>query len=113
MELVRALTAKGVRVNIFDPHVEQRRIESGFGYAGIRRELVSVADSVETACLGCHAVVVHTDWSEFSHDSVRWQGIAHQMLKPTALLDLRGGFDRFQMQQWGFDMLQMGVREMH
>ncbi|KAH8432065.1 putative UDP-glucose dehydrogenase Ugd1 [Aspergillus melleus] len=113
MGLVRELTATRVRVNVFDPHLEARRIEHGLGSAGARRELVAVADSVETACLGCHAVVVHTDWKEFSHESVRWQGIAHQMQQPKVFLDLRGAFDRFQMQQWGFNMLQLGVREMH
>lgn len=113
MELVRGLTAKGVRVKIFDPRAQEQRIENGLGWSGVKREMVMLAESVETACLGCHAVVVHTDWTEFGHESVRWQGIAHQMQKPKALLDLRGVFDRFQMQQWGFYMLQMGVRELH
>lgn len=111
--LVRALTARGVRVIVFDPHVEAEMIASALGHASVKRELVTLADSVETACLGCHAAVVHTDWNEFSHESVRWQGIAHQMKNPKALLDLRGVFDRFQMQQWGFDMLQLGARVIH
>ncbi|KAE8153363.1 hypothetical protein BDV25DRAFT_31506 [Aspergillus avenaceus] len=108
--LVRTLTAKGVRVNIHDPHVQADRSESTLRLYDCHPEMVTVTESVETACFGCSALVLHTDWEEFRQDEVRWQRIAGHMESPKVLLDPHGAFDGFKMQQWGFEVLQVGIR---
>ena len=108
--LVRTLTSNGVRVNIYDPHVQADRSESTLRLYDCHPEMVTVTESIETACFGCSALVLHTDWEEFRQDQVRWQRIAGHMASPKVLLDPHGVFDGFKMQQWGFEVLQVGIR---
>ncbi|KAE8401204.1 hypothetical protein BDV37DRAFT_255723 [Aspergillus pseudonomiae] len=108
--LVRTLTSNGVRVNIYDPHVQADRSESTLRLYDCHPEMVTVTESIETACFGCSALVLHTDWEEFRQDRVRWQRIAGHMASPKVLLDPHGVFDGFKMQQWGFEVLQVGIR---
>ncbi|KAF7594571.1 hypothetical protein BBP40_008838 [Aspergillus hancockii] len=108
--LIRTLTSNGVRVNIYDPHVQADRSESTLRLYDCHPEMVTVTESIETACFGCSALVLHTDWEEFRQDKVRWQRISGHMESPKVLLDPHGVFDGFKMQQWGFEVLQVGIR---
>ncbi|GKZ95284.1 hypothetical protein CBS63078_6441 [Aspergillus niger] len=109
--LVRDLSKNGVKVGIYDPFIPADQLENTLRASNASLETVTVADSVETACAGCSAVILHTDWETFGHEKVRWQGIAGQMQSPKVFLDPYGVFDQFKMQQWGFKMLQVGVRQ--
>ncbi|PWY95007.1 UDP-glucose dehydrogenase Ugd1 [Aspergillus sclerotioniger CBS 115572] len=109
--LIRDLTSNGVQVSIHDPFIPADQLENTLRVSNASLETVTVAESVEAACAGCSAVVLHTDWETFGHEKVRWQGIASQMQSPKVFLDPYGVFDQFKMQQWGFKMLQVGVRQ--
>ncbi|TPR01191.1 Fungal specific transcription factor domain family protein [Aspergillus niger] len=109
--LVRDLSKNGVKVGIYDPFIPADQLENTLRASNASLDTVTVADSVETACAGCSAVILHTDWETFGHEKVRWQGIAGQMQSPKVFLDPYGVFDQFKMQQWGFKMLQVGVRQ--
>ncbi|PYI12638.1 UDP-glucose dehydrogenase Ugd1 [Aspergillus sclerotiicarbonarius CBS 121057] len=109
--LIRDLTSNGVQVSIHDPFIPADQLENTLRVSNASLETVTVAESVEAACTGCSAVVLHTDWETFGHEKVRWQGIANQMQSPKVFLDPYGVFDQFKMQQWGFKMLQVGVRQ--
>ncbi|PWY69721.1 UDP-glucose dehydrogenase Ugd1 [Aspergillus heteromorphus CBS 117.55] len=109
--LVRDLTSNGVQVIVHDPFIPPDQLERTLRLRNPSLEGITAAESVEAACMGCSAVVLHTDWEVFGHEKVRWQGIANQMQEPKVLLDPCGMFDQFKMQQWGFKMLQVGVRQ--
>ncbi|PYH68695.1 putative UDP-glucose dehydrogenase Ugd1 [Aspergillus vadensis CBS 113365] len=109
--LVRDLSRNGVKVGIYDPFIPAGQLENTLRASNASLESVTVAESVEAACAGCSAVILHTDWETFGHEKVRWQGIAGQMQSPKVFLDPYGVFDQFKMQQWGFKMLQVGVRQ--
>ncbi|PWY61768.1 UDP-glucose dehydrogenase Ugd1 [Aspergillus eucalypticola CBS 122712] len=109
--LVRDLSRNGVKVGIYDPFIPAGQLENTLRASNASLETVTVAESVEAACAGCSAVILHTDWETFGHEKVRWQGIAGQMQSPKVFLDPYGVFDQFKMQQWGFKMLQVGVRQ--
>ncbi|PYH30412.1 putative UDP-glucose dehydrogenase Ugd1 [Aspergillus neoniger CBS 115656] len=109
--LVRDLSRNGVKVGIYDPFIPAGQLENTLRASIASLEMVTVAESVEAACAGCSAVILHTDWETFGHEKVRWQGIASQMQSPKVFLDPYGVFDQFKMQQWGFKMLQVGVRQ--
>lgn len=63
---------------------------------------ITVAESLEDACLGCSAVVVHGH-SGIDHGS--WQTIADQMEEPKTLLDTAGALDRARVRQLGLRVL--------
>ncbi|RAL12024.1 putative UDP-glucose dehydrogenase Ugd1 [Aspergillus homomorphus CBS 101889] len=109
--LARDLVRIGVQVTIHDPRIPGDQLRSTLNSTDQSLEAITVADSVDAACHGCSGLVLYTEYDEFSHEQVRWQGIAGQMQGPKVFLDLCGVLDRFKMQQWGFDMLQLGVRQ--
>ncbi|KAA8643808.1 putative UDP-glucose dehydrogenase Ugd1 [Aspergillus tanneri] len=102
--LVRELTQRGVEIRIFEPYFNWT--DQGLCISDARKGFI-VANSAEMACMDCHAVMVITDREEFGPDQVRWQGIARHMKTPKLLVDLSGRFDQLQMQQWGFDLLDV------
>ncbi|PYH77505.1 UDP-glucose dehydrogenase Ugd1 [Aspergillus uvarum CBS 121591] len=109
--LARDLVGIGVQVTVFDPRIPSDQLRSTLRLADASLEAVTIVDSVDAACQGCSALILLTEDDEFSHEQVRWQGVAGQMQGPKVFLDLCGVLDRFKMQQWGFDMLQLGVRQ--
>ncbi|RAH50917.1 putative UDP-glucose dehydrogenase Ugd1 [Aspergillus brunneoviolaceus CBS 621.78] len=109
--LARDLMSIGVQVTVFDPRIPGDQLRSALRLADASLEAVTIVDSVDAACQGCSGLILLMEYDEFSHEQVRWQGIAGQMQGPKVFLDLCGVLDRFKMQQWGFDMLQLGVRQ--
>ncbi|KKK16949.1 hypothetical protein ARAM_003762 [Aspergillus rambellii] len=110
LSFIRELRRSGVTVNTYDGRASSQQIESGLRLIDTQWEGITVAESLETACAGCSAVVVHAAWDGFPGDDSRWQEIANSMEEPRVFFDPAGAVDRSKMRQLGFEMLQSGVR---
>ncbi|RDH31471.1 nucleotide sugar dehydrogenase [Aspergillus welwitschiae] len=109
INLVRDLLARGLRVNIFDPHVPRQRIEKALMLqCGAAHVNTAVVESTEAACEGCSIIVLHTDWDEFLGTSVDWKEIVARMREPRLFLGPSGSFDAHKMKQYGFTVLEVG-----
>lgn len=73
IELVRLLAAEKARVAIYDPAVKEEQIWFELGKdgepSGAIKENVEVCHSAYEACFAAHAVVILTEWEEFSNKS--------------------------------------------
>ncbi|GFF75083.1 UDP-glucose 6-dehydrogenase [Aspergillus udagawae] len=107
--LVRELTSSSVKVNICDPHVPKEQIERALGLVSGHLDAVTVVKDLHAACLGCGAVVLHTDWDEFKESQLDWEKIAGDMESPKVLYDPHGMLDWRRMEKLGFKLLRPGV----
>ncbi|GLA36293.1 hypothetical protein AnigIFM63309_002390 [Aspergillus niger] len=109
INLVRDLLGRGLRVNIFDPHVPRQRIEKALMLqCGAAHVNTAVVESTEAACEGCSVIVLHTDWDEFLGTSVDWKEIVARMREPKLFLGPPGSFDAHKMKQYEFTVLEVG-----
>ncbi|KAI9791495.1 MAG: hypothetical protein M1816_003839 [Peltula sp. TS41687] len=71
IELVRLLAAEKAKVAIYDPAVKEEQIWIEFGndgeLSGAIKENVELCRSAYEACFAAHAVVILTEWEEFSN----------------------------------------------
>ncbi|PYH49904.1 putative UDP-glucose dehydrogenase Ugd1 [Aspergillus saccharolyticus JOP 1030-1] len=111
--LVHYLRSIGVQVTIYDPRIPGDQLQSTLRLTApaALEASIAVAESFDAACQGCSGLILYSDYDEFSHEQVRWQSVAGRMQGPKVFLDLCGRLERFKMQQWGFDVLQLGVRQ--
>ncbi|RHZ61458.1 putative UDP-glucose dehydrogenase Ugd1 [Aspergillus thermomutatus] len=108
-QLVQELTRSGVKVDIYDSHVPKEQIERALGLVSGHLDAVTVVQDPHSACSGCSAVVLHTDWDEFKDDRLDWEKIAERMESPKMLFDPHGMLDWQRMQKLGFKVLRPGV----
>jgi UDPglucose 6-dehydrogenase len=99
LELASLLLARGATVRCYDPMAEERA----------KRERPDLAlqyhDSVDEMSKGCDALVVMTDWSQFTR--LPWAELAKTMRQRT-VLDARNLLDRSLMEGAGFTYLGVG-----
>lgn len=90
--LVSNFIAERARVAIYDPRVPSQQIwrelvDNGCDLDMLKRN-VSVCPSAYAACEAADAVVIVTDWDEFSNASVITQPLSKESQQPLASLDV-------------------------
>ena len=96
---------------VYDPKVTEEQIYANLDYLETRseeenRRLVKVANSPEEACVDAHAVVILTEWNEFTE--LNWKLIYQSMLKPAFLFDGRKTLDSKLQKELGFKFFSIG-----
>lgn len=98
-------------IAVFDPQVEESKIQSDLNYLGTRSELenkagVDVHSDPYEACKGAHAIAVLTEWDEFK--TYDWQKIYDNMHKPAFVFDGRNVLDGKMLEGIGFVFQAVG-----
>ncbi len=115
----RDLLEERAKLTIYDPQVSLDKIKhdlaalmtNGSGeLSENNRKLiesnVQVADSAESAALGAHAIVVLTEWDEFTTSD--FASVYQSMRKPAFLFDGRNLLDRKILAGFGFEVHSIG-----
>ncbi|MCJ1402210.1 UDP-glucose 6-dehydrogenase 1 [Xylographa trunciseda] len=117
--LVKNFVSEKARVAIYDPKVKEQQIwkelMSDIGDRENLQHYVEVCTSAYTACDGADAVVVVTEWDEFSNKSrpmrmtagiserkLDWTRVAISMRKPSFVFDGRNVLDATKLEALGF-----------
>lgn len=91
--VAKTLLDEGASLKIYDPKVEEFRIFEDLTHPAICespeevRKNVLICKDAYTASEGCHAIVVCTEWSEFT--SLDYNKIYEHMMKPAYIFDGR------------------------
>jgi UDPglucose 6-dehydrogenase len=110
------LAAEGARISIYDPKVKEDQIYQDLELSCTStqeywqlRPNVSVCSDVYEACEGAHAVVVLTEWDEFSNKPAQdasgrlnWSKVAEKMQRPMFVFDGRNIIDAPALERLGF-----------
>jgi UDPglucose 6-dehydrogenase len=110
------LAAEGARISIYDPKVKEDQIYQDLELSCTStqeywqlRPNVNVCSDVYEACEGAHAVVVLTEWDEFSNKPVKgatgcldWAKVAEKMQRPMFVFDGRNILDVPALENLGF-----------
>jgi UDPglucose 6-dehydrogenase len=84
------LLEEGAHLHIMDPKVSEQQISTDLGSASCSyREggCWQKSHSLEEACRGADAIIILTEWSEYSE--IQWPNIAALMRKPAWVFDAR------------------------
>ncbi|XHG05940.1 hypothetical protein AWENTII_009154 [Aspergillus wentii] len=108
IEFIRDLVRRGVCVAVYDPRVPKGHIERALQFLGNEAANITIADSVDMACMGCNAIILHTNWDEFR--DISWKDTASQMKDPRLLLDPCEALHHDVMRKYGFNVLEVGKR---
>ncbi|MCJ1382451.1 UDP-glucose 6-dehydrogenase 1 [Xylographa soralifera] len=123
--LVKNFVSEKAHVAIYDPKVEEEQIWKELISETEDREnlqrYVEVCKSAYTACDGADAVVVVTEWDEFSNKSspeklitgisgrkLDWARVAARMRKPSFVFDGRNMLDAAKLEALGFQVEAIG-----
>ena len=121
--LVGNFIAERAQVAIYDPRVEETQIWKELRDGGIDMDVlmasIIVCRSAYCACEGADAVVVATEWDEFSNKPLRcstgeatarldWQRVAKSMRKPMFVFDGRNILDASKLEALGFRVETIG-----
>ncbi|MCJ1436438.1 UDP-glucose 6-dehydrogenase 1 [Xylographa pallens] len=123
--LVKNFVSEKAHVAIYDPKVEEEQIWkeliSDTGDRENLRRYVEVYKTAYTACDGADAVVVVTEWDEFSNKSgpeklttgvsgkkLDWTRVAARMRKPSFVFDGRNMLDAVKLEALGFQVEAIG-----
>jgi UDP-N-acetyl-D-mannosaminuronic acid dehydrogenase len=90
MELIKMLTAKGVRLNVYDPYISMDELSE------IPNFKKSLADALE----GADCLVILTGHNEFKRLNLKELKVVMKM--PAALVDLDGILEPFEVEKEGF-----------
>jgi len=110
------LAAEGAKINIYDPKVREDQIYQDLELSCTStqeywqlRPNVNVCSDVYEACEGAHAVVVLTEWDEFSNrpgqateNRLNWSKVAEKMQRPMFVFDGRNIIDAPSLERLGF-----------
>ena len=96
---------------VYDPKVKKEQIFADLDYLNSRpeeenRTRVTVLTDPYEVCKDAHAVAVLTEWEEFQ--SLDWQNIYENMLKPAFLFDGRRLLERKTKEAIGFEFYAVG-----
>ena len=100
LDLIGHLTARGMRVQAYDPEAgaRARDIFSGNG-------LVTICNSAEEALLGADALAVITEWNQFRNPDF---DLVRRSLKQPVIFDGRNLYSPRLMEELGFEYLCIG-----
>jgi len=101
LDIIRMLINQGARVSAYDP-------KSGVGGEKLLPPGCKLHFDAMSAVSGCHAVVVATDWQEFT--KMDWKAARERMLYPYVLLDGRNCLDPGKLRESGIRYIGMGKR---
>lgn len=98
-------------IAVYDPQVEEIKIQSDLNYLGSRSESensagVEVVNDPYEACRGAHAIAILTEWDEFK--TYDWQQIYANMQKPAFIFDGRNLLDGKMLEEIGFIFQAVG-----
>ncbi|CAE6467120.1 unnamed protein product [Rhizoctonia solani] len=102
-------------VNVYDPKVEEAQIWQDLQEANPIKPLdkiqkqVNIAPSALEACKGAEAVVIATEWKEFTQ--IDWETVYGGMNKPAFVFDGRLILDPAAMRKVGFTVVTIGRGE--
>ncbi|WP_242203346.1 UDP-glucose 6-dehydrogenase [Aestuariivivens insulae] len=96
---------------VYDPKVTEERMYADLDYLNTRteqdnRDLLNVETNPYEACKDAHAIVVLTEWEEFT--TYDWQQIYNSMHKPAFVFDGRGILDTEALINIGFTCYTIG-----
>lgn len=103
--ICRDLLEEQAELHIYDPKVKEAEIRRDLG-VGEDHPLVHIASSAEAACEGAHALAILTEWDEFQ--SLDFESIHANMLKPAFLFDGRNILDLAALREIGFECHAVG-----
>jgi UDPglucose 6-dehydrogenase len=124
ISIIDALVAEGAKISIYDPQVKEEQIwqdiASSRGARGDARQYVSVHKDVYAACDAAHAIIILTEWDEFSNKAIvpakngaaangepkrermDWARVAKTMDRPSFVFDGRNIVDAEALEQLGY-----------
>ncbi|TID13396.1 UDP-glucose 6-dehydrogenase [Venturia nashicola] len=116
--IVQSLAAEGAKLSIYDPKVQQETVWQDLELGSSStpefwrlKANVTVQNDVYAACEGAHAVVILTEWDQFSNKAttaatwssrISWPKIASTMQRPMFVFDGRGIVDAAPLEELGF-----------
>eukprot|EP00188_Purpureofilum_apyrenoidigerum_P000371 Plantae.Rhodophyta-Purpureofilum_apyrenoidigerum.ctg11596.p1 GENE.Plantae.Rhodophyta-Purpureofilum_apyrenoidigerum.ctg11596~~Plantae.Rhodophyta-Purpureofilum_apyrenoidigerum.ctg11596.p1 ORF type:complete len:492 (+),score=102.42 Plantae.Rhodophyta-Purpureofilum_apyrenoidigerum.ctg11596:125-1477(+) len=111
IEICRRLIEERAEVAIYDPKVSEAQIWMDLTYAsGMKKaevqRYVTIAPNTAEAARNAHAIVVATEWDEFS--KVNYNDVYETMSKPAFFFDGRNIVDRKAIQDIGFITYSIG-----
>ncbi|KAG5350343.1 hypothetical protein C0989_011407 [Termitomyces sp. Mn162] len=109
--LIRDFQAERALINIYDPKVEHSQIWADLQEASplvpldnIKKQ-VTICNSALEACKDAEAVVIATEWKEFTE--IDWEAVYQNMNKPAFVFDGRLLVDADKLRKIGFKDAQM------
>ncbi|WFD03497.1 UDP-glucose 6-dehydrogenase [Malassezia obtusa] len=111
--LCKHFREEGAHIAIYDPKVKREQILIDLSEPGVVddrkavEESVTICPSVLDACHEAEAVVIATDWDEFS--SIDWSKVYNIMRKPAVVFDGRRVVDPTALREIGFRVHAVGV----
>ncbi|KAL3419049.1 UDP-glucose 6-dehydrogenase [Phlyctema vagabunda] len=111
IQLVREFLDAGSQVAIHDTHVTEQQTMQALGVpiSSERDSPVLYKSSPYDACRGAQALLIHTDWDEFSqHGGINWVQVAEAMEEPRILVTPFQSLEMAKMKRLGFSILKIG-----
>ncbi|KNZ81036.1 UDP-glucose 6-dehydrogenase [Termitomyces sp. J132] len=110
--LIRDFQAERALINIYDPKVEHSQIWADLQEASplvpldnIKKQ-VTICNSALEACKDAEAVVIATEWKEFTE--IDWEAVYQNMNKPAFVFDGRLLVDADKLRKIGFKVTTIG-----
>lgn len=100
--IIEELTKRGARIHAYDP---KAIMEAKTCYLKGNPN-VKYFDGKYDALEGCDAMILVTEWKEFRSPNFE---LMKEMLKSPVIFDGRNQYDREEMEEYGFELYQIGV----
>jgi len=105
------LLDEGAHLRIYDPKVTRERIELDLSSDARKnnqayRDCVQILDNAYDCAMGCHAIVICTEWDEFIHYD--YSRIYDSMEKPALIFDGRRILEKQSLRDLGFNIESVG-----
>lgn len=100
--IIEELTKRGARIHAYDP---KAIMEAKMCYLKGNPN-VKYFDGKYDALEGCDAMILVTEWKEFRSPNF---ALMKEMLKSPVIFDGRNQYDREEMEEYGFELYQIGV----
>ena len=106
IDVCRALLAESARLSVYDPRVKAEAIGLAFTDDEGADRLLTTEDSAYAAAAGAHAIILLTEWDEFT--SLDYGRIFGAMQKPAFVFDGRNCLDHEALREVGFTVFGIG-----
>ena len=112
IDICKDLLEEGAHLLIFDPKVENYKIEKDLVNQGMNNNdnnyygTWKICSSIEESALKSDAIVILTEWKEF-HD-INWNDLFRLMRKPSWIFDTRKCIDYQKAKKAGFNIWEIG-----
>jgi UDPglucose 6-dehydrogenase len=109
--ICKDLLDERAQLSIFDPKVSKREIFNDLGldaYGMGTKGSVAVANSIQEAVEGAHAIVIVTEWDVFRSSQLDYAALYRSMQKPAFLFDGRNVVDHAAAKAIGFEVFAIG-----